>query len=380
MKISILQRREDFDAVFRASLTVFLKRYFEWDGKVTSAKVNGLAFRQNAVLNVVHPDGLAHHRIAPITREFRYAKPPLRRWFQTIYVALATRTPLAWLASRRVFWVTNAPKAMSDWVVVPGNHTNRILDTAKNISIVFPKVGFDRHFFEQDAMLRQQYDFLLAPKIIEAPAHKGWFIEERVEGLPLNRLKGANQQKTALDLAMAALIALRTATAREVPMQAWAESLDQKISALVARIGGGLSQETTGQIKKVQFCARVFLKDACPQNITVCQSHGDFQPANILVNAAQIYLIDWEYSAERMAQYDTLVFQTECRHAKGLGARLHKTQAKAALVTIFLLEDLLLKLQENAAPAILKKGLFLDPWLDEVVPFLTAVSRPKAAT
>ena len=393
-----MQRREDFEGVFAASLSAFLAQYVNWRGAVKPPTAKGLVFRQNAWLNVVYPAGLGHRHIVPLTREFGYAGSPLRRWLQAAYVALATRAPFERLFSPAVFTLTNAPEALSCWVFMPGNHTIRAIDTANNISIVFPKKGFDPQFFVQDAKMRQQFGFLPAPKLLEV--QEGWFKEERVIGLPLNRVADAAQRRSALAVAISALTQLRAATAQEVDLHAWATELDQQISALVAKTGDGLAAETSRAIAAVQTGVQPILGRAEAQNISICQSHGDFQPANILVAPQQVYLIDWEYSAPRMAHYDFLVHITQSRFASGLGARLHTELARRmqenglngwgaaqpgyvpVLFALFILEDLLLKLAENAAPAILAKGLFLDPWLEEVAPFvktLASFAEPAAA-
>lgn len=102
-------------------------------------------------------------------------------------------------------------------------------------------------------------------------------------------------------------------------------------------------------------------------------THGDFQPANILVNREGTWLIDWEYSARRQAGYDALVFVLRSRFPAGLATRwrgmvdesdsmqplsladwpgLNWQDASWRRVHgwLFLLEELALHLEENANP------------------------------
>ena len=109
----------------------------------------------------------------------------------------------------------------------------------------------------------------------------------------------------------------------------------------------------------------------CWQNkeIVVAQTHGDFQPANILLGEEQTWLIDWEYTAERQIAYDGLVLALEARSSQGLGQRALQAMdgdlpacrqllstipyvrwqdraERCAMLTIFMLEELDLKVME----------------------------------
>jgi hypothetical protein len=107
------------------------------------------------------------------------------------------------------------------------------------------------------------------------------------------------------------------------------------------------------------------------------QTHGDFQPANILVDEDEFWIIDWEYAARRQAGYDMLVFHCQSRQSRigtgpGIATLLRKfvTSGWERLViaenrplmhadiadrslrrrhaALFLLEELELHLAENA--------------------------------
>lgn len=109
----------------------------------------------------------------------------------------------------------------------------------------------------------------------------------------------------------------------------------------------------------------------CWQNkeIVVAQTHGDFQPANILLGEEQTWLIDWEYTAERQIAYDGLVLASEARSSQGLGQRVLQAMdcdlpecglllstipyvrwldraERCSMLTLFMLEELDLKVME----------------------------------
>ena len=61
--------------------------------------------------------------------------------------------------------------------------------------------------------------------------------------------------------------------------------------------------------------------------VDTAQSHGDFQPANILIptvsDQRNVYLIDWEYTDKRCRWYDAMVFVLNSRSPIGLAGRVH---------------------------------------------------------
>jgi len=104
-------------------------------------------------------------------------------------------------------------------------------------------------------------------------------------------------------------------------------------------------------------------------------AHGDFQPANILVDADRLWLIDWEYSGRRQAAYDALTFMLQSRFTRGLSGRLQRfiaqgipddglwpdfscyangwqdSRSRLLYGSLFLLEEMALRLEENNNPS-----------------------------
>ena len=118
--------------------------------------------------------------------------------------------------------------------------------------------------------------------------------------------------------------------------------------------------------------------------IELVQSHGDFQPANILVDNIdqQLYLIDWEYTAKRSVHYDALVFASQCRFPQELSERVRSilnetnvswnwciknasTKLSKLELIIFLIEDLIVRLFELQIPNMINKDSGLDIYFPE---------------
>ena len=126
------------------------------------------------------------------------------------------------------------------------------------------------------------------------------------------------------------------------------------------------------------------LADSGIQMVNTVQSHGDFQPANILIAAeggkSKLYLIDWEYSERRSQFYDALVFAVQARFPLGLALRFknfisgeHQNLSWCGyssltewMVVLFLMEDLLVRLEELYIPDLKQKCEGLSQWMREV--------------
>ena len=120
--------------------------------------------------------------------------------------------------------------------------------------------------------------------------------------------------------------------------------------------------------------------------INLVITHGDFQPANIIIDSIQnnrAYLIDWEYSKKRSFLYDFLVFEVQARKTIGLAERLKLLKMekfkwiyqslsipyidlKNAMIKVFLLEDFCLRIEELKIPTLKHKSLNLENFIKEV--------------
>ncbi len=90
---------------------------------------------------------------------------------------------------------------------------------------------------------------------------------------------------------------------------------------------------------------------SAPRTITLAQSHGDFQPGNILVERAtdRVLIVDWEYSEQRSYGYDFWVYDLAMRSPAGLADRVRRHQGDGWAASLALLEDLIRLLQEGTS-------------------------------
>ena len=387
MRISLLLQREPFDVILEQTLATFLESwrgqphevhlYDGWPNVGLMRRRGQQAWLCNIYLNAVFVPEAEPPIFDPIRREFARSVLWWRRPAQRAYVALATsRLGARWLAQAGVSIFPPLPDA-EQLLIVAGNHKMRLLDRARGVVYGILKSGFPPGFMQREIEARQQAAELDLPvPPLEALAKDGtWFRERYVSGTPVNRLADAAVAQRAVTEAAQSLRRLLKHTMQEEPLSEYVERLAGQARAHI---------EASHLLREEQKRSLLQVVDCLLTQINACQSavggriltsltHGDFQPANILVNQDGVWLIDWEYSARRQAGYDALVYTLRSRFPDGLAARLRQmldgggatgslpladwpgldwqdVSRRRVHGLLFLLEELALHLEENANP------------------------------
>lgn len=392
MKISVLNKREDFNEIFLSSLKEYLKINSDHSTKVVAPGCGEISFRKNSLLNLIYTNELPLSIKSEFTDEFKYSTNLLRYVLQNIYCYFAVRSPTQRILSPIFFDIVNPSPEMLTWLILPGNHSIRIIDTKKNCSIVFAKKGFDANFLRTDARTRISYPYLPAPKVIKSDVDWNWYIEERIHGVPINKISDLEQTNSLILNAQRSIAKLRDDTLVETSLDDYWKKILSETNVLIGEIqqrentiGKDLYQ-ITHEISQINLSISDIM-------FGLCQSHGDFQPANILVGEDSVWIIDWEYSAQRSTMYDFLIFTTMGRSYTGLASRLLNQYRNIKLnngvnswgyfqkgdplnlISIFLIEDLNLRLRELQTDAIFNKKDAIKPWLIQVQKFYSTVMK-----
>ena len=394
MRLDLLLAREPFPEVFAATLANYLEQQFGWRGEVRwrngrNGRRDG--FLVNDKLNLIFPPSAATEQLRALSAEYAYHPNPVHRLFQNLYVRYAVSRPWRWwLASAQVS-IEPWREDFSGWVILGGNHSIRIVDLERDRCVVIRKIGFQPEFLNAAIDLRVRYPDLPGPRLLEDDASAGWYSEERIRGFPLNRSANAALVERTSMAARQAMASLYKRTAEEVPLQHWIEDRLERVDAAVAALPPVYVEATRCQIRSAAEDLANGLRNGASTIATVATAatHGDFQPANILIpeHAANgpVYLIDWEYSAVRCRWYDPLVFELRSRFPVGLAERVNAWTENEArrpqtlswcgcgdlghwsarnLVAAFLLDDLLLRVRENAIPSMRRESSGLRIFLD----------------
>lgn len=367
MKIKLLRKRENFLQIFQESSLAFFKQKYP---NTSLPKVNYLI---NDHLNIVYPLHIDRNDLSNLVSEFKYHRNPFRRILQSIYVYLAIRKPFEFIASSSAVSISIPCNIGNQWIFIPGNHSIRVIDLERGRCFVFLKNGFNEKFIESDANVRASYPWLKAPKILHRGL--GWYEEQRVIGLPLNRLLSNSLKEKIIDKARSQLSLLYLNSAEVVPANSYVAKICNKALILLEDsfplVANRDKNVVRGFIDNIEL---LFNNSFSDERVYLACTHGDFHPGNILCSDDDFWIIDWEYADQRSIFYDALVFDLECRSLPGLSERFDEkvsqiynsstylqwtgmalNKENRYYLLIFFIEDLLLRLNEVLADPVSEK-------------------------
>ena len=83
--------------------------------------------------------------------------------------------------------------------IISGNHSIRIINFNRNSCDVILKEGFNSLFIKNEINLRLNFLHPSIPKLIDHDISNGFYSEEIITGLPLNRLSNKSHKSFALE-------------------------------------------------------------------------------------------------------------------------------------------------------------------------------------
>ena len=387
MRLDLLLKRENFAQTFEQSFTKYLSDVFgvvavvNWRGGSKS----DASLLANHKLNIIYSKSIDRVKLKSIVSEYAYHPNILRCFLQETYIQLAVCNYFEWLFVKTRVEVNPWLSDLNGLCIIPGNHSIRIVDLESLSCRVVLKEGFSAQFIKNEIYLREKYKFLPIPKLLNVDSEDLWYEEVQVSALPLNRIDDQSVKDKVLLDAQASLFSLYGKTLVKVNLGGYKQSLYESCDDLITRLPSIYAQDDKDRIKDILILLIEGLNKLNECDIELVQSHGDFQPANILVDNAdqQLYLIDWEYAAKRSVYFDALVFATQCRSPQGLAVRVRailnetdiswnwciknaSTKLSNLALIIFLIEDLMVRLSELQIPNIISKDEGLNVWMDEV--------------
>lgn len=336
MKISLLLQREPFAAIVQKTLANYLSRIRGVSASATWTKVPW--YRRGASLmpgewlchpqlNAIFSERVLPSALAPLEKEFSQSVAPLRRPFQAIYVKAALTPRLArWFASVRLRFEPAFPDEC-DQVIVPGNQKIRILNHRAQTSTCVLKDGFSQTSLQREVEARRRAEAIgiPVPKIHAFDPEGGWLREDYLCATPLNRLARAQDRQLARSQALEYLDSFLAHTAHEVPLEKYLGQLEAELDQLLRILDPRdprLTQDLRQAVKLMGLAIRNQAAATNNPRISLAFGHGDFQPANILVNDSGVWIIDWENALTRQKSYDYWVLFAEARFPRGLTERM----------------------------------------------------------
>lgn len=399
MRISLLLKREPFARILEKTLQTFLGERFcgeyvvKWhQGKPSWHKSNdNTTWLCNFYLNTIFVPQANKYVLLPAEKEFAQSDRTWRTPLNKIYFTLATSKLLARHFAGASLTISPILPGSQNILIIAGNHHIRVLDYTCSCCFVVKKDKFPRDFFDKEIEIRKEHNFLPTPRLKEISYNNCWYSEDLVIGAPINRLRNSDQAARAVDKVLLPLMQLLKNTLSEENTLAYARTLCDTIIESLDR-NKLLHQSEKNTIQQLTMSILAEINNYCYKNastIIISQTHGDFQPANILKSEEGAWLIDWEYTDRRQIAYDGLVFLLKARSSKGLGERIrqayegdankafnlilrwphitwrNKKQRRLYLV-LFLLEEISLKLRENGNPLFGKMGGDFNDFIKEI--------------
>ena len=400
MKLKLLFQREEFPTVFNETLAPFLKETFAWEGEIFWSKgfrSTGRSHWVQSQANLIFPSDISPAVIISFCAEYGKHRNWIKQLLQTVYIWFASQYQTRrFLTSHELEFLPNCDR-LNSLVFIPGNNTIRVAQPNDNRFFVLRKVNADERRTTVQIKLRKKYDFLLAPKILKSSKKMDWFTEQKIDGVPLNRLQSQGVRSNAIKLIQDNLMMLYGQTTKKVNVKEWLESQRLITKRLIAK---SKKTSTDNYSKRWIDCYdklthHLVGRIEINRPIVTVMTHGDFQEANILTKDGTIkdtFLIDWEYCGRRTIAFDHLVNTLNTRNPHGLAARIRRYLTFASEpqysqglwhrrfqwdnltvqqeLALFLIEELLFRLEEASLAnlRVLPNGSLV--FLDEIHKFL----------
>jgi hypothetical protein len=256
------------------------------------------------------------------------------------------------------------------------------------------KSGFPIQFLEREIAARRQATQLglPVPPLRSVARNGSWFCESYVCGVPVNRVADRQAALAAVTAILRDLTHLNIQTLAQETVGSYLAQLDRRIQTLID------NNQLLSVPEKLRLTTCVAILAAHARRFSVAVdhciqtalTHGDLQPANLLVSEETTWLIDWEYADRRQSGYDILVYNLRSRSPEQLAQRLWRfvdegLDSKATLgdmdwpgtpwktvegrrlsTALFLLEEMALHLEENTNSRFNQTSWSFWPFVQEV--------------
>jgi len=379
MRISLLLQREPFGDILEKTLANFLQDRFgkpyevRWNRSNIAERSNNdqQIWLCNQYLNAIFVPRVNRQALLPVIQEFSRSTKPWRTPLQKLYVWLATTCVTSRMFARANVEISPPLNNANKMIIVGGNHHIRILDYEKGCCFIINKNGFDKKYLSNEIKVRAENPYLPTPSIRQIADGERWYSEDLILGTPINRLKNPSDARDAVKNVIPYLFKLYENTNGAVKVKDYVGKTVASIEMQIANIKYLDEHEKNNLLSDLRNLVKAInsvLRNGHNEIVTV-QTHGDFQPANILVGDDQTWLIDWEYTARRQIAYDGLVYSLSSRFPLGLNNRIIQTiegksdvadslmkiwpqvewedrDKRRATIALFLLEELDSKLSE----------------------------------
>ena len=241
----------------------------------------------------------------------RYDRYKFLEFLRSVYIFFATTQILLKLSPNKKSLNFTLSEGI---VIIPGNHSYRFYDTNCQKFYVFRKSIETKNFgqFQFSNQDYSKFSFLIRREHL-VKSNTEIVIENYFDGKPLNRQQKYNPN----DIIPLIELIENSVPFKFINSKTLLKELSHRIKNTLVLLDKKIDQKIIKLINKIltKIVDRVNIFEET--EMQVCLSHGDFQPANILVNSNEIKVIDWEYADFRLLGFDRFTFAFETRSSNG---------------------------------------------------------------
>jgi hypothetical protein len=344
MRISLLEKREDFYKILKETLSDFKDFFKDVDAKEQR-------FFINKYLNFIATSELDSNMFNILVKEYSTSLTAWKRPFQKLYVRVAIHS---WF---RIFFAQkqiNLPARYERFLILGGNHRIRLFSPGLKSSYILLKKGESLRFVSNEIRLKSEVNPSYTPKIIDFG--EGWIQETYFEGTPINRVSPEEGERIIKQVVQKHFNELLEST---LYIQSESRFCEEKLNELNEVIYNENIRVDPAIIETIRKTTELIFRQLSGNGIVpLSWTHGDFQMANILVSDTEFKIIDWEASSKRFAFYDFFVLLGDMRIHGNLIEAIHRFEKRVPTYslkislpdkwkTILALEELLFTAHEN---------------------------------
>ena len=390
MKLELLFKRESFKEIFNECISNFFYKKYKHRIKITWGNNDDdcrkYIFSYNSKLNIIYPLDISSETLYNASKEYIFHKNTIRCFIQFIYVYLNTKTFFRKFFREKIYF-SSPDYDLSNVIFLPGNNSIRMLDFSGQTSYVINKLDKNIETFKNSIKLRKKIKIKSIPLVKNFDLN--FYEEDLISAFPLNRISSISKSREVLDLVYSDLNSIYKSNIHFITIQ----SFSKKVTAFINNANKNSLHIDNKIISSVNYLLEILNKKFIESTkIPITLTHGDFQNSNILVNEHQYFIIDWEFVSNRFLYYDFFTDLFFSRSPIDISSRINKwigdyeeeinienwsnenifferISSKIYYVTIFLIEELMFRINEN-----ILSNTYKNPGLEIILEELKSIN------
>ena len=367
MRISLLEKRENFEKILRE--TLISSSFFEKKQEVSERK-----YYINKYLNFIATNKLPENVFQILVNEYSSSLSWWKKVIQSLYVKFAISNFFRALFSHQSI---KLPAYFEHFLILGGNHRLRLFSVNLKSSIVLLKQGEREGYLNNDIAVRTENKLTYAPQLLKFG--KDWLEEEYFEGTPINRVESPSKVKEHLaNIFEYHFKTLNLNNLRSFKKNDYVDLVNTEIDSITTNKKIKVDQRLIEEIKNVFSLLFSKLNN---KDIKVSWTHGDFQQANILIANGISKVIDWEASEKRFFMYDAFILFGKVRQGEGLsnaiwnfkeamGAIDYIEKVDKNTITLLLIEELRFNVNEMFSVNFFESGIQTESLCNAITTYI----------